>query len=95
MARKLGDIEYAQGFRFEWSEQRRDNGALCGWFFREDPDDNTIGTERLWITEFPIRDGETQNYFVQSDRSGRGGYPMPSLDMATAYFAGWFAALEQ
>lgn len=90
MARKLGDIEYAQGFRFEWLDRRRDNGALCGWFFRPDPDDGTVGTERLWITEYPTRDGEPQNYFVQPAPGESPGYPLPSLDMATAYFAGWF-----
>ncbi|WP_405544224.1 hypothetical protein OG590_17370 [Streptomyces goshikiensis] len=90
MARKLGDIEYAQGFRFEWSDRRRDNGALCGWFFRDDEEDDPNETERLWIMEFPTQDEETQNYWVQPGPGENPGYPLPSLDMATAYFAGWF-----
>lgn len=91
MTRTLGDIEYAQGFRFEWFEQRKENGALCGWFFQDDPDNDPERTYRMWIIEIPAERGQEAAYWVQPGPNENPGWPLPSLDMATAYLTGWFA----
>ncbi|MET9175746.1 hypothetical protein ABZX64_32625 [Streptomyces misionensis] len=95
MARTLGDTEHAQGFRFEWFERRKDNGALCGWFFPDDPEDGPDETHRLWITEIPAPPGEETAYFVQPGPEENPGWPLPSLDMAAAYLTGWFTGRDE
>ncbi|MFJ7277441.1 hypothetical protein [Kitasatospora sp. NPDC098663] len=89
MARRLGDTEYAQGFRFEWSDQR-ETGELCGWFFPDYPDGLPDRDHKMWIIAIPAKRGEEPSYFVQPGPGEDPGWPIPSLEMAAAYLTGWF-----
>ncbi|GAA3376773.1 hypothetical protein GCM10020367_49780 [Streptomyces sannanensis] len=95
MARTLGDTDYVQGCRFEWFDRRPDNGALCGWFFPDIPEEDPDGTKRLWITEIPTPDGERPSFFVQPGPGESPGRPLPSLEMAAGYLVGWFTGRDE
>jgi hypothetical protein len=93
MARRLGDIEYTQGFRFEWSERRR-TGELCGWFFPDTREDGPDESHRMWIIATSPYDGEA-SYFVQTGPGRPDGNVVASLEMAIGYLIGWFTGRNE